>query len=92
MFDDQAENKLLFYAHTISFDNQNTPCAVKAKAVPIKYLDEEPLSQEMAHFIDCIRTRQNPITDGEEGLRVLRVLQACQHSIDNNKNTFEKII
>lgn len=85
IFDDQAQNKLLFYPHTISFDDKNVPLAIKAKEEPIQYLDKEPLSQEMAHFLKCLSTRQTPVTDGEEGLRVLRTLQACQRSLDDNK-------
>ena len=42
----------------------------------------EPLREELAHFVECVRTRERPRTDGENGLRVLRVLDACQRSID----------
>jgi UDP-2-acetamido-3-amino-2,3-dideoxy-glucuronate N-acetyltransferase len=31
--------------------------------------------------LDCIKTRTSPLTDGREGLRVLRVLDACQRSL-----------
>ncbi len=43
----------------------------------------EPLREELAHFVDCVRTRRAPRTDGPSGLRVLRVLDACQRSIDS---------
>jgi UDP-2-acetamido-3-amino-2,3-dideoxy-glucuronate N-acetyltransferase len=43
----------------------------------------EPLREELAHFVDCVRTRKAPRTDGANGLRVLRVLDACQRSIDS---------
>jgi UDP-2-acetamido-3-amino-2,3-dideoxy-glucuronate N-acetyltransferase len=33
--------------------------------------------------VDCIRTRRTPRTDGANGLRVLRVLDACQRSLEN---------
>jgi UDP-2-acetamido-3-amino-2,3-dideoxy-glucuronate N-acetyltransferase len=42
----------------------------------------EPLREEVSHFLDCIKTRSTPLTDGENGVRVLRVLDACQRSID----------
>jgi UDP-2-acetamido-3-amino-2,3-dideoxy-glucuronate N-acetyltransferase len=41
----------------------------------------EPLREELLHFQDCVRTRKKPRTDGANGLRVLRVLDACQRSI-----------
>jgi predicted dehydrogenase len=42
----------------------------------------EPLQLECAHFIDSIRTGQQPQTDGENGLRVVAVLAAGQRSLD----------
>lgn len=42
----------------------------------------EPLQDECAHFIDCVRTHARPLTDGENGLRVLRVLAAGQRSLE----------
>ncbi len=44
----------------------------------------EPLRNECAHFIECIREHKQPQTDGENGLRVVRVLEAAQHSLEQN--------
>ena len=33
------------------------------------------------HFAECIRTGTKPLTDGEAGLRVVRILEAAQRSI-----------
>lgn len=41
----------------------------------------EPLLAECQHFIDCIRTGERPLTDGESGLAVVRVLEAAQRSL-----------
>lgn len=41
----------------------------------------EPLQAECAHFVDCVRTGKRPLTDGENGLRVLRVLAAGEQSL-----------
>ncbi len=41
----------------------------------------EPLQMECAHWIDCIRTGSPPLTDGENGLRVLKVLDAGERSL-----------
>ena len=43
----------------------------------------DPWREELAHFVDCVRSRKKPVTDGANGLRVLRVLDACQRSIEN---------
>jgi predicted dehydrogenase len=42
----------------------------------------EPLRLECEHFVSCIRTGQTPRSDGESGLRVVRVLEALQRSLD----------
>ncbi|HJY83347.1 MAG TPA: Gfo/Idh/MocA family oxidoreductase [Candidatus Binatia bacterium] len=52
--------------------------------VHIPRLDtREALHVECEHFIDCILTGQRPLSDGESGLGVVRVLEAAQHSIHN---------
>jgi predicted dehydrogenase len=43
----------------------------------------EALVTECRHFIDCIRTGRTPITDGQAGLRVVRMLEAAERSAQN---------
>jgi predicted dehydrogenase len=42
----------------------------------------EPLRLECEHFIECLRTGATPRSNGESGLRVVRVLEALQRSLD----------
>lgn len=42
---------------------------------------DEPLRSQCLHFLECISTRRQPLTDGESGLRVLRVLDAAESSL-----------
>jgi predicted dehydrogenase len=42
----------------------------------------EPLRVECQHFIQCIRTGATPRSDGHSGLRVVRVLEALQDSLE----------
>lgn len=42
---------------------------------------EEPLRVECQHFIDCIRFGQRPISDGEQALNVVRILEASSKSL-----------
>lgn len=44
----------------------------------------EALRTECGHFVDCIINDKKPITDGEAGLRVVKILQAAQLSMENN--------
>jgi len=46
---------------------------------------KEPLKEECQHFVDCIVQSLKPKTDGEEALRVLRVLQACKRSSERER-------
>jgi predicted dehydrogenase len=41
----------------------------------------EPLLLECIHFLECIEKGQKPLTDGWNGLRVVRVLEAAQESL-----------
>lgn len=43
----------------------------------------EPLRLECQHFVDCVRSGSQPLTDGFNGLRVVRVLQAAQNSLES---------
>jgi predicted dehydrogenase len=42
---------------------------------------QEPLRLECQHFLDCVESRQQPLSDGRDGLQVLRVLDALQRSL-----------
>jgi predicted dehydrogenase len=45
--------------------------------------NREPLRIECEHFIDCIRSGVAPRSDGHSGLRVVRVLERLQRSLDD---------
>jgi len=42
----------------------------------------EPLRIECEHFVECIRSGRTPRSDGHSGLRVVRVLERLQSSLD----------
>lgn len=42
----------------------------------------EPLRLECQHFLDCIQNDKQPRSDGLDGLKVVKVLQAAQESLD----------
>lgn len=49
----------------------------------------EALADMMDHFVDCVEQGRAPITDGESGLRVTRLLEACQTSLKQNGEAVE---
>ena len=77
------DNKLFLYPHHIQWHN-GVPVPDKKEATKVEVQQSEPLKAECAHFIDCIQTRNNPITDAAEGINVLRILKASQDSLNSN--------
>lgn len=45
---------------------------------------KEPLRLECQHFLDCIKEGTTPVSDGRNGVDVLRVLRAAQRSLDQD--------
>jgi UDP-2-acetamido-3-amino-2,3-dideoxy-glucuronate N-acetyltransferase len=81
--DSRPDNKLLLYDKNIEWKN-GAPAAAKGRVSPVAFDPAEPLLEECAHFIDCVRTRRGPRTPGQEGVQVLQVLEACQRSMQMN--------
>lgn len=85
VFDDTLDwpDKLLLYPHEIKWQN-NMPVPTKADAERLDIPKNEPLRAECMHFLACISDGIKPQTDGNEGLRVLKILKAGQRSLDNH--------
>jgi UDP-2-acetamido-3-amino-2,3-dideoxy-glucuronate N-acetyltransferase len=83
VFDDTVlwSQKLQLYPHTVEW-SAHIPVANKAAVEYVEVPEMEPLRAECLHFLECIKTRQSPRTDGKEGLQVLRVLNACQAALE----------
>jgi UDP-2-acetamido-3-amino-2,3-dideoxy-glucuronate N-acetyltransferase len=81
VFDDtSAEKKLVLYPHRIDWVNR-VPVARKAEGEVVSLDEGEPLRLECQHFLECVADRKTPRTDGENGLRVLKILHAAGESI-----------
>jgi predicted dehydrogenase len=81
-FDDVAK-QLVLYDQRVDL-KQGEPIPVKGEGELVNFAADEPLRLECQAFLQAIATRQPPITDGESGLRVLKVLQAAQRSLVMN--------
>jgi predicted dehydrogenase len=81
VFDDVVKkDKLLIYDQGVEFVG-GEPVARKNDGVAEPIDDAEPLRRQCLHFLECIKTRGQPLTDGESGLRVLRILDAAERSL-----------
>jgi len=83
VFDDTQpwSDKLLLYPHEIKWEH-NVPLPAKAEPERLDIPKDEPLRLECQHFLDCITDGSSPLTDGYEGLGVLKILNASQLSLD----------
>lgn len=86
VFDDTKswDQKLVLYRNYITWSQGNHPLVNKSDGVTIAIPEGEPLQAECGHFLQSCSTREQPRTDGAEGLRVLQVLDAAQRSLDES--------
>ncbi len=89
LFDDlEASEKLKVYDRGISV-NPSADANVYQMLVGYRMGDmwapqlaiREALHAEAAHFVDCIVGKRTPVTDGQAGLRVVRLLEAASKSM-----------
>jgi predicted dehydrogenase len=87
-FDDMAlEGKVTIYDKGFDQDARNwgeyitRAGEIRSPAIP----NVEPLRVECEHFLECVRTGATPRSDGESGLRVVRVLEALQEQLERSR-------
>jgi predicted dehydrogenase len=81
-FDDVGK-KLVVYDQHVDWNN-GVPVPIKNGGTEIPFPPEEPLRNECLAFLSSVETRQQPLTDGESAVAVLKVLQAAQRSLTTN--------
>jgi predicted dehydrogenase len=83
VFDDMEEKKLRIYDEGIDMSSGRVSYRRGEVATP-SIDSREPLNVECSHFVHCITNHQKPRTDGYDGLRVIKVLEAAQESLRQN--------
>jgi len=84
-FDDMLiEGKLTIYDKGFDEDSRSWGeyIARSGDVFSPRLSNAEPLRLECEHFVQCVRTGTTPRSDGESGLRVVRVLETLQRSLD----------
>lgn len=90
VFDDlEASEKLRLYdkgaKYSEDYDSFAEYIGLRFGDITIPHIKVgEPLRLECNHFLECIRERKQPISDGYDGLRVVKVLDAAQSSLKSN--------
>lgn len=81
--DTDPHEKLVVYDQHVDFDGR-TPILEKADREVIQLPAAEPLRTQCEAFLTAITSGEPPLTDAQSGIQVLRVLQACQISLQSN--------
>jgi predicted dehydrogenase len=90
VYDDISENKVVIYdkgveipPYSVTEDEFRASYRHGEETVyPLQW--QEPLKTECNHFLECIRTGSTPRSSGEDGLKVLQILETAQRSLVNN--------
>ena len=94
VFDDlEPSEKLKVYDKGITLNSNSNNNAEKVYQMLIGYRTgdmwapqlemNEALRTEAMHFIDCIEQSKRPITDGQAGLQIVKILEAATRSMKN---------
>jgi len=84
VYDDvQTVEKVKIYDHSVEkLSGEDLRRSYRAGDIHSPRIDvTEALQLEMRHFIECVRDGKKPRSDGEVGLRVVRVLEAGMRSL-----------
>lgn len=90
VFDDlEATEKLRIYDKgaqvSTDYDSFAEYIGLRFGDILVPYIKmTEPLRLECLHFLECVKKRRKPVSDGYDGLRVVRVLDAAQRSLKAN--------
>lgn len=81
VFDDIAEDKLCLFDRRAEHDGGSFRLH-RGNSEVIRFDQMEPLQNMAKAFIQSVETGEAPPSDGQDGLRVVRVLEAAQQSLD----------
>lgn len=80
---DDVNKRLILYDQRVDVE-KGQPVPVKGEGEEVSFEQSEPLRLECQAFLEAVKTRQPPLTDGASGVAVLKVLQAAQRSLIMN--------
>lgn len=86
VYDDlQPRDSVGVYEHGVVQDengNLGLPGYVEGRCIRTPRLSDQPsLDRVASHFVECVGAGTRPLTDGEAGLRVVRILEAAAQSM-----------
>ena len=94
-YDDLAAPKLTLHARRYELGQDRDPQGRQrwhwrdGGSRAVDAVDVEPLRSECAHFIECVAGGKPPQTGGRAGLEAVRVIEACQRSLESDSRWVE---
>jgi predicted dehydrogenase len=72
------------------FEDYTNAMRVRSGDIQIPRLDmKEPLSEELKHFVACLRSGRKPLSDGHNGLAIVRIMEAALQSMKERGTCIE---
>ncbi|MBU1084265.1 MAG: Gfo/Idh/MocA family oxidoreductase [Candidatus Omnitrophota bacterium] len=89
VFDDvESSEKIKIYNKGVDrsgkneFDSYGDYLTLRSGDILLPYVKmSEPLRAECMHFLDCVENNKKPLTDGRNGLDVVKILEKAQESL-----------
>lgn len=78
---DYVERRITITRNPIGRASRNGTYRQKGVLEQIYLPAQEPLAEEIRHFLDCIETQKNPLVSGETGLAALKLVQVIKQDI-----------
>ena len=83
VFSDTEKDKLRIHPYTVEWVS-GSPVTRKDDATPVPLDTYEPLRRECEHFLECVATRRQPLTNAQHGADVVGILEASDTSLNQN--------
>jgi len=89
VFDDYAAKDKLRYYGRENEDAQGKAAMRDKEYLAVDIEDTKPLTVQLKHFLECIQNNKEPLTGGDEALKVVKVLECAEKSLKNNGLTIK---
>jgi predicted dehydrogenase len=76
------DRKVIVYDRGFDVDSAGKITTRRGGETTLPLDQTEPLVAEARHFVECVRTRSRPISDGRSGMGIVAILEAGQASLE----------
>jgi predicted dehydrogenase len=77
VYDEVAQTVTIHHKNIVSETRQHQDAGIEV----VEIASDQPLRLECQHFLDCLKTRQRPCSDGWNGVAVVDILEQADHQL-----------